>query len=328
MRLILMLAPLARALVPPGSTVAVIGSTGKLGRCAVRELVAQGYRARCLLRHDAAGAAPRLDAPDATAAEVAAGLAELPNVELARGDVTDAASVAALLEGCSAVLAVHGARRTRTLADLLPWVDHTADAAHAKRVNYEGVRNVLDAARASGTVRRVVRVTGKGESPWSIFSILINLLGSCAKAWNYEGEELLRAQADVDYTIVRPGVMGPPPPPGATLVLADDGGDLPVSPIAHADIARLCVASLAAPNAARATLCAMTAPAGEGEASWAPLLARVGPDRRAFPTDMFRRHLLAVRVGGLGLAAGFGLFATAAFAVLRAIVRAAAGLLH
>ena len=68
MRLILMLAPLARALVPPGSTVAVIGSTGKLGRCAVRELVEQGYRARCLLRHDAAGAAPRLDAPDATAA--------------------------------------------------------------------------------------------------------------------------------------------------------------------------------------------------------------------------------------------------------------------
>ena len=31
---------------------------------------------------------------------------------------------------------------------------------------------------------------------------------------------------------------------------------------------------------------------------------------------------------GLGLAAGFGLFATTAFAVLRAVVRAAAGLLH
>ena len=71
----------------------------------------------------------------------------------------------------------------------------------------------------------------------------------------------------------------------------------------------------------------MTAPAGEGEASWAPLLARVSPDRRAFPTDMFRRHLLAVRVGGLGLAAGFGLFATAALAALRAVVLAVAGLI-
>ena len=68
-------------------------------------------------------------------------------------------------------------------------------------------------------------------------------------------------------------------------------------------------------------------PAGEGEASWAPLLARVSrqarvPDRRSGGT------LLAVRVGGLGLAAGFGLFATTAFAVLRAVVQAAAGLLH
>ena len=52
-----------------------------------------------------------------------------------------------------------------------------------------------------------MRVTGKGETPWSFFSILINLLGSHAKAWNYEGEQLLRASS-LDYTIVRPGVMG------------------------------------------------------------------------------------------------------------------------
>ena len=29
-----------------------------------------------------------------------------------------------------------------------------------------------------------------------------------AKAWNYEGEQLLRACKDIDYTIIRPGVMG------------------------------------------------------------------------------------------------------------------------
>lgn len=44
---------------------------------------------------------------------------------------------------------------------------------------------------------------GKGEDPWSVFSILINGLGSMAKAWNYEGEQLLRSCKDVDYTIVR-----------------------------------------------------------------------------------------------------------------------------
>lgn len=125
---------------------------------------------------------------------------------------------------------------------------------------------MLAVAKAGG-VKRVVRVTGKGEAPWSPFSILINLLGSCAKAWNYEGEQLLRAQDDVDYTIVRPGVMGTPsaPPAGATaLALADNGGELAVSPIAHGDVARLCVGALGAPNASRATLTAMTVPVGEG----------------------------------------------------------------
>ena len=32
-------------------------------------------------------------------------------------------------------------------------------------------------------------------------------LGSMAKAWNYEGECVLRG-SDIDYTIIRPGIMG------------------------------------------------------------------------------------------------------------------------
>ena len=52
----------------------------------------------------------------------------------------------------------------------------------------QGVRYLLSAAAASKTCKRIVRVTGKGETPFSIFSVLINTLGSMAKAWNYEGE--------------------------------------------------------------------------------------------------------------------------------------------
>ena len=215
MRLILMLAPLARALVPPGSTVAVIGSTGKLGRCAVRASSSRRATARAACsattppERRRASTRPTRRPPRSRRAWPSCRTSSSRRRRDRRG------GVAALLEGCSAVLAVHGARRTRTLADLLPWVDHTADAAHAKRVNYEGVRNVLGGARERHRAARRAR-DGQGRGPWSIFSILINLLGSCAKAWNYEGEELLRAQADVDYTIVRPGVMGPPPPPGSS----------------------------------------------------------------------------------------------------------------
>ena len=111
-------------------------------------------------------------------------LSTLPNVELVKGDVTNRESVTALLAGCTACLALFGATRRFKFSDLFR--DATEEPTHAKQINFEGVRNIILAAKASGTCQRVVRVTGKGETPWSIFSILINGLGSMAKAWNGE----------------------------------------------------------------------------------------------------------------------------------------------
>ena len=166
--------------------IAVIGPTGRLGRSAVQLLSDKGVATRVLCRHevtDAAKATAGFDAP--SSAEVMAYLATLPHVELVKGDITDAASLANLLQGCTACLVLHGATRTIRPSDLLPWTDESLEATHAKQVNFEGVRNVLAAARASQTCKRVVRVTGKGEAPWSFFSILINGVGCMAKAWNY-----------------------------------------------------------------------------------------------------------------------------------------------
>ena len=217
--------------------VAVTGPTGKLGRAAVRQLVANGYEAKILLRHSAtapqgASDVSRLrDHADSAADQL---LARSQGVE-AIGDINDEASLTELLTGCSAVLAVHGARRTRKLSDL--WSDPTLDPAHAKNVNYEGLKKLISAARKTNC-KRIVRITGKGEDPWSVFSILINLLGGMAKAWNNEGEHLLRDATDLEYTIVRPGVMSTSEADLCepdkclepnSLALADDGGDLKVT---------------------------------------------------------------------------------------------------
>ena len=308
------------AVVTPASKIAVTGATGNLGRLCVQRLVDRGYEVRALLRHELNPAVTPSSAKDAAPEAVAAWLAAMPGVELVKGDVTDRASLDNLLNGCSACLAPHGARRLRQLGDL--WRDPSDDPRHSKQVNYAGTANLIAAAKASGSCSRIVRITGKGETPWSLPSIMINGLGSMAKAWNYEGETLLRAaKADVEYTIIRPGVMGQTDEvEPSSLALADDGGDLKVAPIAHSAVAELCVDCLESPNAACATLTAMTVPSCTGASAWKPLLAdSVAPDLRAFRTDLMEEHRKAVRAGAVGGVALAAVLAGAAAFLLKTI---------
>ncbi|KAL1504961.1 hypothetical protein AB1Y20_008728 [Prymnesium parvum] len=312
----------AAALALPPTRIAVTGATGRLGRQAVRTLLEQGYAVRVLLRRTPSPRDPPSLAPSAPPSAVAAWLAAAPEVEVVHGDVTDPACLVTLLDGCDACLALHGARRMRRLRDL--WADPTAEAAHSAQVNWRAVAHLLAAARASGRCRRIVRVTGKGESPWSVPSILINALGSMAKAYNYEGEQLLRAaKGEVEYTIIRPGVMAAADaPPPKSLALADDGGELRVSAIPYGAVARLCVDVLRTPGAACATLTAMTVPSGEGEDSWAPLLAKVRPDRRQFRADLLQEHQRAVRVAAVVGGAVLALLLAAVGALIARLVGA------
>jgi len=152
--IVLLQAAMPAALAP----VAVTGATGKLGRAAVQQLVAKNVPVRVLMRHTPAPASEASSAPEATAPQVAAWLNSLPGVTLVKGDINDRESVCTLLSGCSACIACHGARRMWKLSDL--WSDPSGEPTHSKQVNYVGVQNIIDAARASGTCRRIVRVTG------------------------------------------------------------------------------------------------------------------------------------------------------------------------
>jgi len=309
----------------PGDKVAVVGATGKVGRLAVQQLVEQGYTARVLLRDavfdKASGSSSSVPTADSDTESVAAWYASNPaGVEKVKGDVTDRKSLDDLLAGCSAVLAVHGATRTRKLSDF--WSDPEDDPQHSKYVNYEGVRNLINAARASGCCKRILRLTGKGETPYTFPSVLINGFGSMAKAWNYEGETLLRECKDLEYTIVRPGVMTGKESdfPKSSLALADNGGNLEVTSIPHSSIAKLCVESLAYPNVGRSTLCAMaTEEPGTGSDDWKTLLQKVDSDRRKFPATLMEEHEKAVQLAAGGAAVsffGFLLFAGALAAIV------------
>ena len=297
--------------------VAVTGTTGRLGREAIQLLSSRGIPTNCLLRHPIDSSITPSIAKDASSSQVAAYLSNLPGVTMVEGDATDANSCKNLVKDCDAVLALHGPVKPPPLQSLFRLLPED-DPKHSKAVNYLAVQNLIDAAKQSTTCKRLVRVTGKGEDPFGIFSILINMLGNMAKGWNYEGEQLLR-ESGVDYTIVRPGVMGRDDiPTGKVLALADNGQDLPVSAVTHSQIADLCVGCLDYPNAAKTTLTAMNVEEGTGEESYAPLLEKVKADTRVFPKTLLEEHKRGARIGSAVLASFAAVFASAFIAAVKA----------
>jgi farnesol dehydrogenase len=102
--------------------VLLTGGTGFLGKNVARQLVAAGHDVRLLAR-------------------ASSDLGRLPttNVEIVRGDVTDAAAFTAAAAGCAAVL--------HMAAVVKMW---TPDRSEFDRVNVGGVKNALAASRAAG----------------------------------------------------------------------------------------------------------------------------------------------------------------------------------
>jgi NADH dehydrogenase len=154
----------------------VTGASGFVGRHVVRELAGAGERVRALIRGQKAAAA--LD-----------GVA----CELAVGDVTDAASLAAAAEGCDAVVhlvaIIHGS------------------PSDFDRVVADGAANVVAAARAAGA-RRLVHMSALGVSEQT--KDAVPYYGAKLRA---EGAV---ARSGLDHVILRP-----------SFVFGADGGALP-----------------------------------------------------------------------------------------------------
>lgn len=319
--------------------VAVIGTTGKLGREAIRLLSERGIATKCLLRHklldpqkhlrqkQQQGSATTVSSfshQNEEARRIATELEALPGVEMVLGDVTNATSLHELLRDTTVCLALYGAQAPKpffkALFPLSIFFHRENDnARHPKQVNYKGVENILRVmSSSSATCKHLVRITGKGEQPWSIVSILINALSGNAKGWNYEAEQLIRTTAakkdsGVTYTIIRPGLMQtalkdrPPQneePNSKSLCIADNGRDLPVTAVTYCQIADLAIQVATNPlhlqHCPGATLTAMNYPLSPAvSTTFNNTLGHVRPDTRHFPATLIRQHQLASRVGGL-----------------------------
>ncbi len=152
--------------------------------------------------------------------------------------------VADALDAASVQAAFASGRYTLTVSTL-----GTSRGENARRPDYIGNRNVIDAAKANG-VQRVVFVTviGTGNSyeaaPRPARRFLKEVI-----AMKGQAEDHLRASG-VPYTIIRPGGLNDLKSTG-TAVLADD--PLAFSYIARRDVALLTVAAIGDPATANKT---------------------------------------------------------------------------
>jgi len=200
--------------------VLVAGATGRTGRHVVTELLAQGHTVRVLSRSEASAREAFGD-----------------TVQVVEGDVRDPDSLVPAVAGVRYIVSAVGS-------------SGRADPENSpEAVDYHGVRNMVEAAKAAGTVEHFVLVSSMGITqpthPLNRFANNILL-------WKGLGENALRFSG-LDYTIVRPGGLVDEPG-GKAGIRAGQGDTMEQGYIPRADVARVCVAALGNPAANRVTL--------------------------------------------------------------------------
>ncbi|WP_305045814.1 complex I NDUFA9 subunit family protein [Geoalkalibacter sp.] len=149
----------------------ITGATGFVGGEVLRQVLAAGHIARCLVRPGSEGRLPIQK-----------------NIEVRLGDATDLESLDGSLENCDAVIHLVGIIR-----------EFPAKGITFKRLHTEATRNLVRAAEAQG-VRRYVQMSANGTRP--------NAVTAYHKT-KWEAEQAVR-DSHLDWTIFRPSlIFGP-----------------------------------------------------------------------------------------------------------------------
>lgn len=215
----------------------VAGATGETGRRIVQELVKRNIPVRALVRN----------------MEKARGI--LPDAaELVVGDVLKPETLSVALGDSTVVLCATGAA---------PGFDPTAPY----KVDYEGTKNLVDAAKAKG-IEHFVLVSSIGASqffhPLNLFWLIL--------VWKKQAEEYIQ-KSGLTYTIVRPGGLKNEDNSDSVVMYNADTLSLSGS-IPRQKVAQTCVEALFQP-AAKNKIVEVIAKPEASPKSWEQLFAEV-----------------------------------------------------
>ncbi len=218
----------------------VAGAAGETGRIIVRKLVARGCIPHVLVR-------------DIAAAKKLLGKKPI----YFQGDVREIETLLPALEEVKIVISVIG---TRT----------PVGKNCPKRVDYEGIRNLVQAACQSG-VQRFIHVSSIGvthpDHPMNRFGHILS--------WKLKGETVLR-KSNLTYTIVRPG--GLKNTSGGQRIITVDQGDQVLGMLSRADLAEVCLQVLEHPQT-RSTTFEVIETDQKGSTNWQSIFTDLISDK-------------------------------------------------
>lgn len=188
----------------------VAGATGRTGKIIVDRLIHQGDKPRVLVRR-----------------MLSAQKLWQKNVAYYQGDVREFQTLLTAMRGACAVISAIGAQSP--VGKNCP-----------KRVGYEGVANLVQAACSAG-IKRFILISSiavtRPEHPVNRFGHVLD--------WKFKGEEALR-QSGLEYAIIRPGGLKDTPGGRGKLIL--DQGDRLLGMISRTDLAEICLHALKYPH--------------------------------------------------------------------------------
>lgn len=187
----------------------IAGATGGIGQQLVGKLTAQDQDVRALVR---------------SRAEADKLFGSQPCLQLVEGDVGQPITLPKAVVGARAVICTVGAKAP-------------VGADSPEKVDYEGVRNLILAARNAG-VSRFILISSIGvthpEHPLNSFGRVLD--------WKLKGEEVLRTSG-LNYTIIRPGGLTDESG-GKTGLRIGQGDTISGGRISRSDAAAVCLAAL------------------------------------------------------------------------------------
>lgn len=226
----------------------VAGASGRVGRYVIGHLREQDRRFRSLTRSRQQAIERWGDS--------------YRGMNWVEGDVRDAQRMQEVMTGVTAVISVVGSREI-------------SGPNSAEFVDYKGVANMVDAARAAG-VEHFVLLTAIGTTdPSHPF----NKATKGALEWRFKGEEHLRNSGLV-YTIVRPAglVNRPAGEQGLLIEQGDNWRPLLRSTLSRDDLAQVLIESLTNPGTRNASFELANDPTAE-PGDWRARLAELEPDQ-------------------------------------------------